>query len=187
MCTANFNEAGASKSFDNFKGYAKSKDGQAEISTLGIGLNGAVNYYFEAKSNNAFADYQRSIFLANSQALNRSSLDVVESARDQISWMGYQGKSEDATAINEMSSRGIDVNVGSAATDRAGKRAINQINIDNTRYNAMLQSFGLQDKALEAKQKADATKLQKKNEWAGALMSLGQSALIIYSMGAGGK
>lgn len=186
MCTANFNEAKASESFGNFKEYANSKDGQAEIAVGGVGLTDSINSYFDAKASNAYADYQRNILLSNSQALETSSRDVIESGRDQIAWLGYQGKAEQASVTNDQSYRGIDTNVGSAKTYRQGLQKVNQINIENTRYNAMLQSFGLQTKALQAKHQSEATQLNKKNEWAGVLISLGKTAMSVYSMGAGG-
>lgn len=186
MCTANFDAAKAGESFKNFNQYADSKDGQAEIAIGGIGLNNAVNSYFEAKSNNAYADYQRSILLSNSQALEQSSRDVIESGRDQIAWLGFKGRSEDSVVVNDMSYRGIDTNTGSAKSYRTGLKGVNQMNIENTRYNAMLQSFGLESKALQAKHQAEATKLQNKNEWAGVLISLGQTALNVYAAGYGG-
>ena len=84
--------------------------------------------------------------------------------------------------------RGIDTNTGSAKSYRTGLKGVNQMNIENTRYNAMLQSFGLESNALQAKHQAEATKMQNKNEWAGVLTSLGQTALNVYAAGySGGK
>lgn len=186
MCTANFNEAQASESFGNFKNYANSKDGQAEMAVGGLGLNNAINSYFEMKSNNAYADYQRNIMLSNSQSLERAALDVVESGRDQTAWLGRQGKMEQSSVVNDQSYRGIDTNVGSAKSHREGLKLVNQVNIDNTRYNAMLQSFGLQTKALEARGRADMEKASKGNAWVGVMLSLGQAAMSVYSVGSGG-
>lgn len=188
MCTANFNDAKASESFSNFKNYANSKDGKAETAIAGLGLNSAINSYFSAKSNNAYADYQRSIMLANSASLERSALDVVESGRDQIAWIGRQGKMEQSSVTNDQSYRGIDTNVGSAKSHRMGLEKVNKVNIENTRYNAMLQSFGLKTKALDARNQAEMAKASKTNEWAGVMVSLGQTALSLYAnSGKGGK
>lgn len=186
MCTANFNEAQAGESFGNFKNYANSKDGQAEIAVGGLGLNNTINSYFEMKSNNAYADYQRNIMLSNSQSLERAALDVVESGRDQTAWLGRQGKMEQSSVVNDQSYRGIDTNVGSAKSHREGLKLVNQVNIDNTRYNAMLQSFGLQTKALEARGRADMAKASKGNAWVGVMLSLGQAAMSVYAVGSGG-
>ena len=187
MCTSNFKQADASSSFGNFKDYANSADGKAEIAVGSIGLSEAVSSYFKTKSENSYIDYQRSILLSNAQSLDRSSLDVVEAGRDSIAWQGYQGRMEQSAQINEQSNRGIDVNVGSALSHRQGLKNINKINIDNTRYNAMISSFGMQTKALEARQKAEAVKLNKGNSWANALISLGKTALNLYAVSGMGE
>lgn len=186
MCTANVKESDAFSSFGNFKDYSNSVDGKAEISTSIGGLSDAVSSYFDAKSSNAYADYQQSILLANSASFERSALDIVETGRDKIAWLGYQGNAEQSAVKNNQAYRGIDVNVGTAVSSRAGLKMVNKMDIDNTRYNALLQSFGMQNKALEAKHKAQATQLNKKNEWAGVLTSIGKTALSLYGMGAGG-
>lgn len=186
MCTANVKDTDAFSSFGNFKEYARSKDGQAEIATLGGGINDSINSYFDAKQSNAYADYQQSVLLANASAYKRSALDIIEAGRDKTAWLGFQGRAEQATVKNNQAYRGIDTNVGTAVSSRKGLEMVNKINIDNTRYNALLQSFGMENKALEMKHKAQATQLNKKSEWAGVLVSLGKSALSIYSMGAGG-
>lgn len=187
MCTANFNDAKAGENFDNFKTYANSKDGQAETAVIGNGLNNSINSYFQMKSNNAYLDYQRSIFLSNAKSLDRAALDVVESGRDQIAWIAQQGKMEQSAVTNDQAYRGIDTSVGSAKTHRLGLQKVNQINIENTRYNAMLQSFGIQSKALELRGQEEMAKAKKGNAWVGALMSLGQAALSVYAMGANGS
>ena len=186
MCTANFNDAKAGESFSNFSNYAKSKDGGAELAVGGLGVVGAINSFFDARAANNYADYKRDILMNNSRAYERAALDVVEAGRDQTAWLGFKGRAQDSAVINDMSYRGIDANSGSAKSYRQGLKGVNQIEINNTRYNAMLESFGMQNKALQAKHEAEATQLSKKNEWAGVLISLGQSAMSIYAMGANG-
>lgn len=187
MCTTTAKDTNAFSSFSNFKEYSNSKDGQVDIANVGGGLNQAINSYFQTKSANMYADYQSSIMMTNAKAFDRAALDAVEMGRDQTAWLGFKSRSEDASIVNDMSYRGIDTNVGSAKSYRTGVKAVNTMNIENARYNAMLQSFGYQNRAMQARHQAEAQKLSKSNEWVNLLMSIGSTAVSMYASGAGGK
>lgn len=181
MCTSNFE---ASSSLTN---YAKSKDGQSELAMGLYGLNQASNSYFQAQNQNNYLDAQANAMQNTATGYGQTSRDVIEKSRDQLAWLGYQSQAQNATTTNEQAYRGLDTNVGSAVSVRQGQSLVDQVNADNLRYNAMLQSFGYQRQELNAQQKSESLRQSQTNPWLNAVASLGTTALSLYAMnGMGG-
>lgn len=176
MCTSNFN---ASSSLGN---YASSVNGQAEIGQGLQGLTQAGNNYFQAQNQNNYISAQQYALDSTANSYGTSSRDVVEKNRDQLAWAGYQSQAQNSSTINEQSARGIDTNVGSAASIRQGQTLVDEVNMNNSRYNAMLESFGLQRQELNTRQRAEALTRNKANPWLGVVSALGTTALSIYGV-----
>lgn len=177
MCTSTFE---ASSSLTD---YAKSKDGQSELATGLYGINQATNSYFQAQNQNTYLDAQANAMQNTADSYGQTSRDVIEKSRDQLAWLGYQSQAQNATTTNEQAYRGLDTNVGSAVSVRQGQSLVDQVNMDNLRYNAMLQSFGYQRQELNAQQKAQSLRQSQTNPWLNAVTSLGTTALSLYAMG----
>jgi lipopolysaccharide export LptBFGC system permease protein LptF len=176
MCTSNFD---ASSSLAN---YASSKNGMLEIGTGLQGVTQATNNYFQATNQNNYIDAQANALNNTANSYGQTSRDVIEKNRDQLAWLGYQSQAENAKTINDQAFRGIDTNVGSAYTTRQGQQLVDQVNMNNARYNAMLQSFGYQRAELNAQQKSESLALNKTNPWLSAVSTLGKTALSIYGV-----
>ena len=176
MCTSNFD---ASSSLSD---YASSRNGQLEIANGVMGLNDASNTYFQAQNQNNYLDAQQSALNNTASSYAQTSRDVIEKNRDQLAWVGYQSQDTNAKTINDQAFRGIDTNVGSASSVRQGQQLVDQVNMDNMRYNAMLQSFGYQRAELNAQQKAQSMALSQTNPWLNAVSTLGKTALSIYAV-----
>lgn len=176
MCTSNFSAS------DSLSNYASSINGKAEIGTGLQGITQATNNYFKAQNQNNFINAQQASLDATANSYGQSSRDVQEKSRDQLAWAGYQSQMQNSATINDQSARGIDTNVGSASSVRQGQKLVDQVNMDNMKYNAMLQSFNLQRQELNARQKSESLSLNKTNPWLSAVSALGGTALSIYGV-----
>lgn len=169
MCTANYQAA------DSNMSYAKSKDGQAEISSGANAINQGFQAWGQSSVQNSYLKAQEAAFMMSANALELKARDTIEGGRDANAWRGVQSNMEIGRAKNQLSYSGIDIGYGSAKSYLDGLKKMTEIDKQTTRYNAMNAAFGFESAALNARQRAESSKASKTNPWLTAFAAAGSS------------